>query len=167
MWSKAPTFRQSDLGMLLASLRVATFNIESLNWLNLQSHSMMHFGVLGFSTASHWASCIVYILNLQFPSLNPVVGYALLTDNHAIPSAATAKMPPPQGRPGPTRDSGPRSPKSILVAQYSLLLSIGTGTAGVTYFTIAGPEDTVNLVGNAVNIATVIALKLCSKFSID
>lgn len=63
------------------------------------------------------------------------------------------------GSPSPKRDSGPRSPKSILVAQYSLLVSIGTGTAGVTYFTISGPGDTVNLVGNAVNVATVIALE--------
>ncbi len=103
---------------------------------------------------------LVWYISLIYNFLEPCCRICIA--NHAIPSTATARMPPPQGRSGPTRDSGPRSPKSILVAQYSLLLSIGTGTAGVTYFTIAGPEDTVNLVGNAVNIATVIALKLCS-----
>ena len=54
-----------------------------------------------------------------------------------------------------TRDTGPRSPKSILVAQYSLLVSIGTGIASVTYFTISGPDDTINLIGNTINVATV------------
>lgn len=52
-------------------------------------------------------------------------------------------------------DSGPRSPRSILVAQYSLLVSIGTGIASVIYFWISGPDDTVNLVGNAINVITV------------
>jgi len=64
-----------------------------------------------------------------------------------------------RGRPALNRDSGPRSPKSVLVSQYSLLISIGTGIAGVTYFTISGPKDTINLVGNTVNVATVIALE--------
>lgn len=84
---------------------------------------------------------------------------ASLTNHHARPSKAMAKMPTARGSLTPKRDSGPRSPKSILVAQYSLLVSIGTGIAGVTYFTISGPGETVNLVGNAVNVATVIALE--------
>lgn len=57
------------------------------------------------------------------------------------------------------KDTGLRSSKSILIAQYSLLVSIGTGIAGVTYFTISGPKDTVNIAGSAVNAATVIAQK--------
>ena len=53
------------------------------------------------------------------------------------------------------RDTGPRSPRSILVAQYSLLVSIGTGIASVTYFSISGPDDTVNRIGNTINVVTV------------
>lgn len=56
------------------------------------------------------------------------------------------------------RDAGLRSPRSILVAQYSVLISIGTGIASVTYFSISGPDDTVNLVGNAINVVTVSPL---------
>ena len=52
-------------------------------------------------------------------------------------------------------DSGLRSPRSILIAQYSLLVSIGTGIASVSYFSISGPKDTINLVGNAINVVTV------------
>ena len=52
-------------------------------------------------------------------------------------------------------DTGLKSPKSILVAQYSLLVSIGTGIASCTYFSISGPDDTVNVIGNAINAITV------------
>lgn len=57
--------------------------------------------------------------------------------------------------PASKRATGLKSPKSILVAQYSLLVSIGTGVASVTYFIISGPDDVVNIVGNVVNVATV------------
>ena len=53
------------------------------------------------------------------------------------------------------RDVRFRSPKAILIAQYSLLVSIGTGTAALTYFTISGPDDVINLVGNLINLITV------------
>ena len=53
------------------------------------------------------------------------------------------------------RDVRFRSPKAILVAQYSLLVSIGTGTAALTYFTISGPDDVINLAGNLVNLIAV------------
>lgn len=61
-------------------------------------------------------------------------------------------------RPAGKRNTGPRSPKSILVAQYSLLISIGTGIACITYFSIAGPEEKVNVIGNTINVTTVHAL---------
>ena len=64
-------------------------------------------------------------------------------------------MPTTQAELARKQDTGPRSPRSILVAQYSLLVSIGTGAASVVYFWISGPDDTINLIGNAVNALTV------------
>ena len=58
-------------------------------------------------------------------------------------------------QPALKQDVGLRSPKAILIAQYSLVVSIGTGTAGLTYFTVSGPDEIVNLVGTLVNLLTV------------